>query len=623
VGNVSQETVVFALALAWQTWLLSDNVGWSIFRQKRPLLGLTLMGTAVGLNSYFGQNGLEWAAAFVGLSALATAVMHYAHLEQDWLKNQVDFSTEIRLELGAYAGGIAIGLLILALILPSFSISRLAQLFRQQEAVQAAESSLERAFAGIRQPLQFDAIAGTGGSGTMPRSYLLGNAPELYETVVMTAVVTPIPPPHLTHWRALSYEIYTGRGWALSEERVEDFAANTDIPLPPVQGQTTFQQDVHWLFGERVIRYTIGQPRQFDQDVVTSWRGLDDLVRVQSEGSLAYRAITQASTATAAELRQASGTIPPVLLTRYTQLPRDFSWRVRQLAEEVAGEGPTAYDQAIALEQFLRQYTYSLDITAPPPNTDPVEYFLFEQQAGYCDYYATAMTVMARSLGLPARMVIGYLAQEPDENGVQTIRQINGHSWTEIYFPAYGWVSFEPTAAFPAAPREAASSADFFIREDFIPEPSLPLSELPPVPAADVPIPWGRLATIGGIGLMLLGVALWRRYEAGTVRGVGWAYGRLQHHARKLGQPTPVSQTPTEFVESFTARLGDYGRSPRLARWVTAVRQPIEQLTAQFVGRQYSQKHAASDEVAYRWWREIRRPLWLLRLWQFFKKPLS
>jgi hypothetical protein len=131
------------------------------------------------------------------------------------------------------------------------------------------------------------------------------------------------------------------------------------------------------------------------------------------------------------------------------------------------------------------------------------------------------------------------------------------------------------------------------------------------------------LATIGGIGLMLLGVALWRRYEAGTVRGVGWAYGRLQHHARKLGQPTPVSQTPTEFVESFTARLGDYGRSPRLARWVTAVRQPIEQLTAQFVGRQYSQKHAASDEVAYRWWREIRRPLWLLRLWQFFKKPLS
>jgi transglutaminase-like putative cysteine protease len=549
--------------------------------------------------------------------------MHYANLEQDWLRNQVDFSTEIRLELGAYAGGIAIGLLILALILPSFSISRLAQLFRQQEAVQAAESSLERAFAGIRQPLQFDAIAGTGGSGTMPRSYLLGNAPELYETVVMTAVVTPIPPPHLTHWRALSYEIYTGRGWALSEERVEDFAANTDIPLPPVQGQTTFQQEIHWLFGERVIRYTIGQPRQFDQDVVTSWRGLDDLVRVQSEGSLAYRAITQASTATAAELRQASGTIPPVLLTRYTQLPRDFSWRVRQLAEEVAGEGPTAYDQAIALEQFLRQYTYSLDITAPPPNTDPVEYFLFEQQAGYCDYYATAMTVMARSLGLPARMVIGYLAQEPDENGVQTIRQINGHSWTEIYFPAYGWVSFEPTAAFPAAPREAASSADFFIREDFIPEPSLPLSELPPVPAADVPIPWGRLATIGGIGLMLLGVALWRRYEAGTVRGVGWAYGRLQHHARKLGQPTPVSQTPTEFVESFTARLGDYGRSPRLARWVTAVRQPIEQLTAQFVGRQYSQKHAASDEVAYRWWREIRRPLWLLRLWQFFKKPLS
>jgi transglutaminase-like putative cysteine protease len=106
----------------------------------------------------------------------------------------------------------------------------------------------------------------------------------------------------------------------------------------------------------------------------------------------------------------------------------------------------------------LRQYPYSLEVTGPPPNVDPVAYFLFELQAGYCDYYASAMVVMARSLGLPARMGVGYLAQPADEAGVQTIRQLHGHSWAEIYFAGVGWVEFEPTGSFDS-PRDARGTS--------------------------------------------------------------------------------------------------------------------------------------------------------------------
>jgi hypothetical protein len=104
---------------------------------------------------------------------------------------------------------------------------------------------------------------GPGGAGILPRAYLLGNAPELSETVVMTATVRwadppPAGPHRLERWRALSYDVYTGRGWAISEERTETVAAFDPIPLPAIAEPTTISQTVHWLFDERLIRYTHG-----------------------------------------------------------------------------------------------------------------------------------------------------------------------------------------------------------------------------------------------------------------------------------------------------------------------------------------------------------------------------
>ena len=106
--------------------------------------------------------------------------------------------------------------------------------------------------------------------------------------------------------------------------------------------------------------------------------------------------------------------------------------RVAALAQEVTAAAATPYDQALALEAFLRQYPYDLGIPAPPPEVDVADFFLFELQRGYCDYYATAMAVLARTLGLPARLASGYAAAAPDEDGVQTIRQNLAHSWPEI-----------------------------------------------------------------------------------------------------------------------------------------------------------------------------------------------
>ena len=107
----------------------------------------------------------------------------------------------------------------------------------------------------------------------------------------------------------------------------------------------------------------------------------------------------------------------------------------------------TPYAKAKAIESYLRTIPYNDAIPAPPASVDPLEYFLFDLHQGYCDYYATAMAMMLRSVGVPARAVSGYAEGIYDpEAGVYFITERDAHTWVEVFFPEYGWIEFEPTA---------------------------------------------------------------------------------------------------------------------------------------------------------------------------------
>lgn len=616
-GQRSEETIVFALGLALLSYFLTAFASWQLFRRYRPFAGLLVMGLALALNGYFGGGQIWWLGVFVGLTALLTAVMHYLALTAEWDNRQVDYSDEVRTDLLLHAVPIAAVLLAVALALPGFSIRRLVQSFQQQPVVQQTEMLLERAFGGVEagggQPRGRD---GVGGRGILPRDFLLGNGPELYEMVVMTAVVQSEANLAGIHWRALSYDVYTGRGWALSEERIEPIAANAAIPLPEVAATGTVSQTVHWVQDERLTRYTLGLPQRFEQPVDAIWRGQTDLVRANGDDTT-YTVQTQVSQATPAMLRETAVTdIPPAILARYTALPDGVPQRVLDLAQEVAGGRRNPYDQARALEQFLRQYDYSLEISAAPGSEDPVDYFLFEQQAGYCDYFASAMVVLARAVGLPARLAVGYLAQPADASGVQTMVQINGHSWAEIYFAGYGWVEFEPTAAF-ASPHTgqfgATQPPDFAAQAPDFAEPEN--LNLPPVPEVveGRPFPW--LPLLAAAALAWLIGWLWRRSQLPTgADAVLWSYGRWQQNAIRLGQPPQPSQTPQEFLVAFERFLAGYGRIPRLARHIERLRPHLVQLTDLYVQRRYAGDEASGRLQALESWQRVKRPLWLLRI---------
>ena len=161
-------------------------------------------------------------------------------------------------------------------------------------------------------------------------------------------------------------------------------------------------------------------------------------------------------------------------LRLYTALPTHLEQPLYDLAADLAGVGSTPYEQAFAIQSWLnRNCRYTLDVSDQPANVDFVTRFLMETREGYCTYFASAMTVLCRMAGLPARYVEGYLA-EPNSQGEALVTGMNAHAWTEVYFQGFGWLTFDAT------PHQSTSGG----QGDNSPESSEPETTPSPEPTA-------------------------------------------------------------------------------------------------------------------------------------------
>jgi hypothetical protein len=160
-----------------------------------------------------------------------------------------------------------------------------------------------------------------------------------------------------------------------------------------------------------------------------------------------YFGVSRLPTLLPAKLRAASTEYPQNIRDTYLQLP-ELDKRVVPFTQSVIGRATNPYDKAFAIENYLRtRFSYTLDL-AGKPGDDPLANFLFKTHAGHCEYFATAMTVMLRTAGVPAREVNGFLPGEyNDLGGDYIVRASDAHSWVEAYFPGTGWVTFDPTPA--------------------------------------------------------------------------------------------------------------------------------------------------------------------------------
>jgi transglutaminase-like putative cysteine protease len=324
-----------------------------------------------------------------------------------------------------------------------------------------------------------------------------------------------------------------------------------------------------------------------------------------------YRLLTVAAEPTAAALRAAGGPAPDWLRARYLALPAELPERVRQTAALIARNETTAYDKARALERSLRTLTYDEATPPPPPGRDVVDHFLFESKRGYCEHFASAMVVMARALGIPARLVTGYSPGEATEGG-WLVRERNAHAWAELYFAGHGWVIFEATPAVADSGRgepAAAQPAPTILG----PPPAPPASEAdqggpasqpaPAAPADGEPAWRGPLtraiqvALLAALGATALVSALWWQGVRG-LRGAGRWYGRLVWLGRWAGLRPGPATTPFELAD-------------HVGRAAPAAAAPAATIARLYAEERYGRRvlTAAQEARARRAWRQARGAL--------------
>jgi len=327
-----------------------------------------------------------------------------------------------------------------------------------------------------------------------------------------------------------------------------------------------------------------------------------------------YDVTSRVSTADMESLRSAGANYPAWVTESYMQLPDTISEETKQLAADLTAPYDNAFDKSLAVRDYLRSnITYNDQIAAPPEDVEPVHYTLFESKEGYCTYYASAMAVMLRSQGIPARVVSGYAQGDFDEESSSyRVRANNAHTWVEVYFPQYGWIEFEPTAAIPVIERpETSGGGDAFASPVFNREaaplddgidprlseedPGIALDGLPDPSNAGINFPvWQALLAVlillaAGI-LVFIGYELNRRAEGDIDR----SYGRLGFWAGLLGILYGPSDTP-------------YERAERMTAVVPQGQAPIRKLTHEYVRKQFSGAYQTDEGFDPRQqWRELR-----------------
>jgi len=261
------------------------------------------------------------------------------------------------------------------------------------------------------------------------------------------------------HWRGVSLEYFDGINWMNPPQQYmlrRDANGGFEVPefSQGVGQDAPGLRDFHRMIHYRVLMEPINTNVFFLAPWARRVNGSYRALQIDSGGAVSnadtqhgvsiYEADSDISRPAPELLRKAGGAVPGYF-TRYLQLP-ELDPRIAELAAQVAGPAPNNFDKAAAIEKYLKtHYGYTLQLLRAPV-ADPLGNFLFVRKQGHCEYFASSMAVMLRTLHIPSRVVNGFRSSEyNDITGNYVIRARDAHAWVEAYFPGYGWITFDPT----------------------------------------------------------------------------------------------------------------------------------------------------------------------------------
>ncbi|MCU1454898.1 MAG: hypothetical protein JWN46_3044, partial [Acidimicrobiales bacterium] len=261
------------------------------------------------------------------------------------------------------------------------------------------------------------------------------------------------------YWRLTSLDAFDGRIWSSSGEFGR---TSTQLPrsglAPPTARRIV--QDVQIRDLAAIWVPSAFEARQVDSTTPMRWDPDSSTLIVDNDRStsdgLQYRVVSAAPVFTAGQLQLDRSVPSRAIQSAYLRLPGDLPAEVRTTAVDVTKQAPTGFDKAIALQQWFRtQFTY--DLSVPPGHGENAITAFLADRRGYCEQFAGTYAAMARSLGLPSRVAVGFTTGDPDATipGLYHVKGKHAHAWPEVYFAGLGWVPFEPTPGRGAPGAEA------------------------------------------------------------------------------------------------------------------------------------------------------------------------
>ncbi len=257
--------------------------------------------------------------------------------------------------------------------------------------------------------------------------------------------------------RGVAYDRYNGRSWNAGSLRRRNHGSTEDGTFSVLPAGSRFPGALSAPIMQDILLESLDTAVLFSVPMAVTVTGEFPGLQSDSMGAMFLPFVSSARTRYSVTSReplllpeeQAAAELlyPHAIQERYLQLP-ELSGQVADLSRAVIHGAATPYERVIAIHQHLLQgYQYSLDVETAS-SVHPLEDFLFTRKTGYCEHYATAMVVMLRAIGIPARLVTGFLASEWNEfGGYFTVRQRDAHAWVEVFFPRSGWITFDPTPA--------------------------------------------------------------------------------------------------------------------------------------------------------------------------------
>lgn len=450
------DPLLFFVAICIVIWIIAISAAY--FHTRRGSIWVVVIPSAIIfllIDRYDLSGKLRSLYFFFFILSVILLLMRTALVQKrrQWIDSGILVPPGVTFELTRAAAAVALLILSVIWLLPAFSkLSDPASRF-WREITRPLDGTREK-LANALAPLKSSNVSG---NIQFYDSMSIGNTARQESTVVFTArAFARDPLLYRYYWRTRSYDHYENGNWmTTSDVELKEPAGFTQPAMEdwearlPMTFQFTTQTKTMNMFVTEQSPFQISlDSRIFGVEISPSLADVDYLKPVDPlERGVSYRVSSLKSIPTISQLQASGSTYPEWVTSHYLEIPANVELLASQLAQNIIKGKNDPYARVDAITRYLRDnFKYMTNIPPTPQGEDPIDVFLFSDRQGFCNHFATAEVLLLRSIGIPARMAIGFAEGEYDEiSDLYVVRIKDTHAWPEVYFADYGWVIFEPT----------------------------------------------------------------------------------------------------------------------------------------------------------------------------------